>query len=1037
MNITDLAIRRPVATAMVFLIIITLGFTGLRHLPIDLLPPIEYPQLSVHVEYPNVGPAEIERIIVEPIENALAGVPGVERVRSAASLGSGNVTLNFARGVNLDAAANDVRAALDGVRGRLPAEAGQPRVWKFDPNDWPIVVMGASSDIWDLQELSLILQRDVLKRFEQIPGVGSVRVWGGVNRQVEVRLQRDRLNASGLSAADVQAALAASNVNLPGGNVSTGTRDIYLRTLGEFTDLDQIRDTVIRTIGGQPIRIRDVAEVNLGYEDLNRLVRIDGNPMLRFGINKQSGANTVAIAAALRAEMERINASRSDVRLFVATDESVFIQQSIDTVRNSTLWGALLAVTVLYLFLRRGSSTFIIAVVIPISIIATFGLLYFSGLTLNQMSFGGLALGVGLVVDNAVVVLENITRQREEGKDPVEAARLGTREVAGAITASTLTTAVIFLPVVFMQTITGVLFQQLALVVVFALLCSLAVALTLAPMLAARLLRRPVTPQGRPGRVQAAFDALDRFYARALETAIRRKGSVLLSAGGAVVLGFLALPLIPVELTPQTEADEVDIDLFMAPGTNIAVLSEYLNEMESKVREVISPEDTRFFTTDIRDARAEVRFGVPRDSPQGAFALADKLRPVLDGQIPGADIRIQARSGLWILRRVFSAGGGGDDITLQIRGYDLDQAQAIGELVEAAILDVPGVVGVRVAQLRGRPETAVHLDRARLAELGLSVREVGAVIQTNVSGARAGFFRVGGDEFPIVVRLRPEDRRTAQSLGNIPITLPNGEIIPLSAVIDARAGLGPSDINRTDGQRFTTVTANLVSGTPMGNAVRAIQNRLNAVDMPPGFSVYIGGEYEEQQKAARDFRLSILIALLLVYMVMAAQFERFLDPLIVLGAVPLAVIGVVPTLLLTGTTFNMQSLMGLIMLIGIVVNNAIVLVDYVNLLRRERGLDPAAAMRLAGRRRLRPILMTTLTTVLGLLPLALGIGPGAEIQAALARVVLGGLLASTLVTLVFIPALYLTCHEILYAVRRRAALWGLPGFDSARADATP
>jgi HAE1 family hydrophobic/amphiphilic exporter-1 len=1023
MPLTETAIKRPVATGMVFLVIVTLGLAGLRFLPIDLLPPIEFPQLSVQVDYPNVGPQEIEQIITQPVENALAGVPGVERVRSNSELGRSWVTLDFARGTNLDEAANDVRAALDRLRRELPPEAGQPFVRKWDPNDSPIVVVGATSPIWDLQELTLILQRDVLKRFEQIRGVGSFNLWGGVDRVVHVELRRDRLNASRLSAADVQAALASGNVNLPGGAVLAGTQQLYVRTLGEFTDLAQIAQTVVATVDGQPIRVADVAEVHLGYADLNRLVKIDGTPMLRFGLRKQSGANTVAVAAAIRAEIDRINAERTDVALFVASDQSTFIQRSIDSVRTSTLWGALLAVTVLYVFLRRGSSTFVIAVSIPISIIATFGLLYFGGLTLNQMSFGGLALGVGLVVDNAVVVLENITRQREEGRDPIAAARLGTREVAGAIIASTLTTTVIFLPVVFMQTITGVLFQQLALVVVFALFCSLAVALTLVPMLASRLLVRVRPPHRQTGRIQRGFAAVENAYERLLEAALRRKGVVYATAGLLVVAGFAAVPLVPVELAPQTTADQIDIDLRMAEGTNIAVLERYLGELEQRVRAIVPPESVRYFTTDIRDGRSEVRFAVAERSPVSADVLADRLRAALDGQIPGADIRVTAQSGIWVLRRLFRTGGGTEDVALQIRGHDLAQAEEFGRRLRDVIETVRGVEGVRVGTTRGRPESNLHLDRAKLDELGLSVRDVASVIQTNLGGGRAGAYRVGGEEFPIMVRLRPEDRRSAQDLSNIPVRLPGGEVIPLSSVVNPRAALGPPEIRRVDGQRVTYVTANLAAGTPMGDAVEAIRAAVATVPLPPGLSVYFGGEYEEQQKAAADFRLTLFIALLLVYMVMAGQFERFLDPLIVLCAVPLAVIGVVPTLLLTGTTLNMQSLMGVIMLTGIVVNNAIVLVDYTNLLRREEGLALPEAVRRAARRRLRPILMTTLTTVLGLLPLALGLGVGAELQAALARVVLGGLAASTLVTLLFIPALYLGCHERLEALRARIAAW--------------
>jgi hydrophobic/amphiphilic exporter-1 (mainly G- bacteria), HAE1 family len=1024
MPLTDTAVKRPVATMMVFLIIITLGIAGLRHLPIDLLPPIEFPQLTVAINYPNVGPEEIEKVITRPVENAIAGVPGVERVRSRSSLGESRVTLDFARGTKLDEAANDLRAALDPIRSWLPREAQQPRIWKFDPNDVPIVVVGASSPTLDLQQLTLVLHREITRRFEQVPGVGTIGVWGGVYRQVHINLLRDRLSASQLSSDDVRAALAAGNVNVSGGNVGTGVQQLYVRTLGEFGDLNEIANTVVSVSGGAPVRVRDVAEVGFGYRDLERVVQIDGRPMVRFVVNKQTGANTVAVAAAIREEVERINQERSDVLLFVASDQSTFIQGSIDNVRQSASWGALLAVLVLYLFLRNGRSTFIIAAAIPISIIATFGLLYFNGLTLNQMSFGGLALGVGLVVDNAVVVLENITRLRDEGRSARDSALVGTKEVSGAIIASTLTTSVIFLPVVFMQSISGVVFRQLALVVVFALICSLFVALTLVPMLASKMLDRRARPHRAPKRerlgwARRIFGRIETGYLHVLEGAMHRKKIVFIVVGVLVAGAVATSPLIPVELAPQTDADEIDIDLMMADGTNVAVVARYLEELEAVVRAHLPPGSVRHLGTEVRDGRGEIELTMEPDSPISTSALAERLRLVTDGLIPGGNLRIRAQTGLWVLRVIFGSGGN-EDVTIQLRGHDLAHAEQAGRQLQLAIEELPGITGVRVGRREGRPEENLVLDRAKLAELGLSVREVAEVVQTAIGGSRAGEFRLRGDEFPIMVRLRPEDRRTAQNLANIPIRLPSGDVIPLSAVIDRQAGRGPPQIDRVDSQRVTYITANLARGTQLGEAVQAIRARASRVVLPPGFSLYFGGEYEEQQKAAADFRLSILIALLLIYMVMAGQFERFLDPLIVLFSVPLAIIGVVPTLLLTGTTINMQSLMGLIMLTGIVVNNAIVLVDYINLLRRDEGLDLPEAVRRAGRRRLRPILMTTLTTVLGLLPLSFGIGTGAEIQASLARVVLGGLLASTLATLVFIPVLYLGSHQLLARWRRRA-----------------
>jgi len=1024
MALTKTAVDRPITTTMVFLIIIVLGVTAFRYLPVDLLPPIEYPQLSVGTDYPNVGPEEIEKIITKPIENAIAGIPGVERVRSSSEEGQSRVTLEFAQGSDIDVAANEVRAALDRIRDDLPPESEPPQIWKFDPNNFPIVIVGANSDM-PLPELTLILEREITQRFEQISGVGSINIWGGVYREVHVELKRDRLIASGLSSAQVQQAIASENVNLPGGNVNSGVQQLYVRTLGEYESIDQIANTIITVVDDKPIRVRDVAVVEWGYQDLNRLVTIDGKPMVRFGIRKQTGANTVAVAEEIREEIDRINVERDDMELFVTIDQSEFIQNSIDNVQSAAIWGGLLAVFILYLFLRNGSSTFIIALSIPISIIATFALLYFNGLTLNQMSFGGLALGVGLIVDNAIVVLENIVRLREErGKDLESSALVGTREVGGAIVASTLTTSVIFLPVVFMQTVTGIIFQQLALVVVFALVCSLFVALTLVPMLCSKFLTiQPADSEEikKKGRFRKFFAMLEEKYSNLIRRVLKHKPSVFAVTGVVVVACFLAVPLIPFELAPQTDADEIDVDLEMAEGTNIAVQNEYLKELEAVVRASLPMEAVEHLTTDVRDGRAEVEIAmVPASERSMATSkIADQIRENVQGLIPGADIRVSAQSGLWILRRLFGSGGG-EAVEVQLRGYNLEQAKQISQRMQLLMEEIPEVTGVRTDRREGRPEQRIVFDREKIADLGLSINEVARVIQTNIGGSRAGIFRTAGDEFPIIVRLQPKDRLSTTDLENISIRTPSGEVLPVSALVTKTMGRGPTDINRVNSQRVSYITANLKSGVPLGEAVEKIQAQLSTLELPEGFSIVYGGEYEEQQEAAADFQLSIIMALILIYMVMAAQFERFLDPVIVMFSVPLAVIGVVPTLLLTGTTINMQSLMGIVMLIGIVVNNAIVLVDYINLMRREHGMNVFDAVVHSGRLRLRPILMTTLTTILGLLPLSFGFGAGAEIQASLARVVIGGLAASTMVTLVFIPVVYVTADQLMEKVRSKS-----------------
>jgi HAE1 family hydrophobic/amphiphilic exporter-1 len=582
---------------------------------------------------------------------------------------------------------------------------------------------------------------------------------------------------------------------------------------------------------------------------------------------------------------------------------------------------------------------------------------------------------------------------------------------------------VIFLPVVFTRTTSGALFQALALVVVFALACSLFVALTLVPMLSARWLRVASPEERRRSRFVRFFGRFEAWYAGRLRYAIQHRFRVF-GLTAACLLGALALwPLIPVELAPQTDTDEIDVDIDMAQGTNIAVVRAYLDELEAIVRETLPASEVDILAAEVRGSTAEVELNMAPESRRehSSAYLADLLRSAAEGRVPGAEIRVRAQSGLWILRRIFRSGGGEEELEIELRGWNLDRAAEIAGEIRRRMERVPGIAGVRVSRREGRPEENLIFDRERIAALGLSVREVGRAVQASVGGVEAGRLRDGGDEIPIVVRLRPGDRLTGKDLDNVSLRTPAGEVVPLSSVIERQRGRVPTEIERVDGQRVTYVSASLESGVSLGWAVERLRADLAELPLPAGFSLDYGGEYREQQLAKRDFTIAILMALALVYMLMAGQFERFLDPLIVMVAVPMALVGVVPALLLTGTTLNLQSVMGLVMLIGIVVNNAIVLVDAINLQRRQYRKGAVDAVLEAARLRLRPILMTTTTTVLGLIPLAVGFGAGAEIQASLARVVIGGLLASTLVTLILIPVVYTTTAGLI--TRLKAGRW--------------
>lgn len=1029
MPMTEGSIRRPITTAMIFLIIIALGIIGFRFLPVDLMPAVEMPQLNVQVRYGNVGPEEMELLVTQPLENALSGVSNVERMTSSSSEGSSSVSLRFAGGTNLDESTNEVREALDRLRGSLPEDANPPGIRKFDPDAAPILILGARSER-DLVDLTILLDREISRRFEQISGVGAIDVWGGIDREVRVDVMRDRLLAAGLTMNDLTQAINSENANVPGGNVRQGLNDLYVRALGEYSNVSEIANTVIRSIDGVPVRVQDVANVEFARADVWRYIEVDDVPMVRLGIRKQSGANTVAVANDIRREVERINASRDDLELLVIQDQSTFIQESIDNVRNSAVWGGILAVIILFAFLRNGSTVGIISVSIPIAIIATFALLYFGGLTLNQMSFGGLALGVGLIVDNAIVVIENIVRLRQRGRPRRDASIIGTRQVTGAIVASTITTSVIFLPVVFMQTMTGTMFQELALVVVFSLFCSLLVALTLVPMMASRFLTiQPETPSGdtggdgRPRRAHF-MDTLEHHYGRILDWSLRHRMIVVVATTVVLLGSVYGIRFLSMDLAPATESDEISIRMDMDEGTNITIVHAYMQELDRIVRGLVPENDVLHYTRDVRNGDGEIELAMVSQEERGVNTdqLADEIRRQVEETIPGARVRVRTQGGLWIMRRMFRSGGD-DALQIELRGHNLEVAEQTARQLRDRIEQVPGVADVNLDELEGRPEQTIRFDRERMANMGISITDISRAMQASIGGTQAGVFRDQGDEFDIIVRLRPEDRLSPQDVDNISVRAADGTVVPVSSLITAETGRGPTDIRRIDSQRVTHINANLTSGTALGDVVERIQQELSGFSLPDGFSIVYGGEYEEQQRAQQDFIMAIVMAVLLIYMVMAAQFERFLDPLIVMFSVPLALIGVIPALLLTGTSLNMQSFMGVIMLLGIVVNNAIVLIDYINLMRREERLPVMEAVRVSGMRRLRPIMMTTLTTILALLPLAIGIGAGAEMQAALARVVIGGLTASSLITLVFIPVVYVIANNMKDRLATRIDDW--------------
>jgi HAE1 family hydrophobic/amphiphilic exporter-1 len=1016
MRISRFAVHRPIFTIMVVLIVLLLGTISLLRLPIDLMPDISYPTLSVSCTYENAGPEEIEELITRPIEQAVSAVPGVEELTSVSVEGQGTIRVTFAWGTDLDAAANDIRDRLDRIISRLPDDADRPTLRKYDLASFPILILGASSNL-DPVQTRRIMEDQVQYRLERVPGVAAVDIRGGLEREIHVSLDPAKINALAIPLESIISHVQDGNVNIPAGTIEKGNYEITVRTPGEYTDLQQLRDTVVAVRHGAPIQLKEIARVEDSWQKITRIVRVDGVPGMWLSVNKQSGKNTVEVARGALAELDRINHDIPQIRIIPIIDTSDYIRRSIRNVGSSAVYGGILAVVVLLLFLRNFRSTVVIATAIPVSIIATFALLYFCHFTLNIMTLGGLALGIGMLVDNAIVVLENIFRMRESGDLLEHAAVNGAEEVTAAVIASTLTTVVVFLPLVFVRGMSGVMFKQLSIVVSFSLLCSLAAALTVVPMLSARILP-PASSDERlkhtfRGRVFEAsgrfFKALESSYKKALHFALANRAFIVATAALLLVAVLMLTPYIGVELMPSTDEGEVRVEAEMAVGTRLGLLDDKFKVIERIVNESVP--EIKSIVTSVGGSgwhgtgghTGDIRISLKPQSQRtrSSEQIAADLRPKLS-KIPGMIVRTRVGQGLFILRMGTS---GTDKVQVEIRGHDLQMADHLAAQVKEIVESVDGITDARISRESGSPEELILIDRQKAADMHLTVSKIANVLQTILSGTKAGYYRQGGDEYVILVKLRDAEQMDLRDILDLTTTNTEGEPVVLRNVVTVGPRKGPVLIERKDQERVINVSAD-ISGRDMGSILSDLRERLRKVPTPSDFTIGFGGDYEEQQKSFHELLLSCVLAIVLVYMVMACQYESLRDPFVVMFSVPLAAIGVILMLFLTRTTFNVQSFIGCIMLEGIVVNNAILLVDHTNLLRRRDGMGLREAIEEAGRRRLRPILMTALTTIIGLIPLAIGLGEGGEAQAPMARAVIGGLLSSTLITLVFVPVVY-------------------------------
>jgi HAE1 family hydrophobic/amphiphilic exporter-1 len=1045
------SIRRPVSVFIFAVATIVFGLVAFGRLATDLLPDITYPSVTVQTVYDGAAPVEVENLITRPVENSVGVVNNVVRVTSSSRADVGEVTLEFSWGTNMDLAALDVRERLDMMR--LPADGERPVLLRYDPSLDPILRLGLYGDE-DLIRLRLLGEEQVKRSLERIEGVAAVVVSGGLEEEIQVELDERRLGNLGLSSDQVLNRLAQENINLTAGRLREGQTEYLVRTVNEFLRPSDLNEVVIAREAGAIVRLEDVARVRMGHKDREIITRINGHESVEVAVYKEGGTNTVTVSDAVRAGIEplrqRLQAVDPALEMEVITDQARYIRQSVSEVLRTALYGGLLAILVLFLFLRSWKTTLIIGIAIPISVVSTFFLMYTSGISLNIMSLGGLTLGIGLLVDNSIVVLEAIQRRRDRGLSEAEAAEAGAGEVSRAVVASTLTTICVFVPIVFVEGIAGQLFGDQALTVTYSLLISLLVALTVLPMLASRDFRPAIEPEpeleaARPdgwrkaarrgvlagvvGAVSAVvavlrgldrlfeavlrlplrafhggFDRLAAGYDRALARVLARPVLTVVVAFALLAASLLLVPRLGRELVPELIQGEFFVNTELPPGTHLditqrrlATLEEYAGRLDG-VTSVYGIAGTSNEQGGVAGERREnigqltLGVGAPV-SRQREEGLMNRLRQALDRQ-PELEYRF-GRPSYFSFRT---------PVEVEIRGYNLSLLERLADELMRRMRRIPGLSDIKSSTEGGNPELQIRFDRDRLAGYGLTLGQVAGTVRAKVQGAVAT--DIQREDRSIDIRLRADEsfRDSVRDLAALTVFQSGKTAVPLAAVAEIREVEGPAEIRRSEGERVAVITANLAN-RDLGSVSEEIVQALETMNLPAGYAYRIGGQRQEMETSFDSMRLAILLAVFMVYLVMASQFESLLHPFVILLSVPLAIIGVVVTLWLAGVTISIVVLIGAILLAGIVVNNAIILVDYTNQLRR-RGMAKLEALKRAGRVRLRPIMMTTATTVLGLLPMALGLGEGSELRSPMALTVIGGLLTSTLLTLLIIPAVY-------------------------------
>jgi len=1023
-SLANLAIRRPVGTLSLAALVVVVGMFFVERLPVDLLPEVEFPHIRVTANYPGVAPEVMEEQVTRVLERNLAATENLVDIYSRASEGRTNVNLVFEYGTDIDMAIQDAARHMELARTQLPEGIDSLRLYKFDPSQSPIYMAGFSSPTRSEVEVSDWVEQRLAPQLLSIRGVSSVQAAGGQQREMQVVVDQDRLRSYGLSMQVISDVLAAENVDIAGGWVTSDTFDVMTKTDGLFTSVDDIANVLIDLPGSNSRRIRlsEVADVRDGFREQRLFARLNGTAAVQVSVNKLPGANTIEVVDEIErtiARLERSGFIPDDIAFQPTRDPAYFIRGAVSGVAAAALLGGTLAMLMVLMFLGSLRKSFAIGLAIPIAVMATFAMMGVGGLTLNIISLGGLALGVGLLLDNSIVMLENIYRHREElKKSPEDAAHDGAREVVSAITAGTLTNLAAVLPFLLISGLAAMIFRDLILTISFAILATLLAALTLVPMLAALLARIQWQSGLSATRFIRGFDALiirlREAYRRILPGVLRWRWGVIGGAAGAFVISIALFGQLGSEFLPQMDDGNVRVRMVLPPGTPPQENDAAARQIEQVLREM--PHVETVFTL----SGGHLWGGVINERP-GTANIWAQLEPagrrpgmpagqwVAEAQqrldaldLPGARISVRPPQ---IRGLQFTLTG--DDLSIGIVGEDLDTLQRLASDVSARLQDIPGLEGVEIGREDRSPLLRVHVDRERAADLGLNVSRVGQAIRNAVDGAVPTRFVQGTLEYDVRVRLPREAVRDADSLGELMLFRDNGAPVLLRDVARFELGEGPAHIERENQSRLMRVNGDINTAvSDVGTIMAVVESRLAGLDLPEQYSLLYGGQWETIQETNRELSTVILLAVFLVFVVLAVQYERLSNPLVIMAAAPLSLIGVVLILWLTATPVSAPVLIGLILLIGIVVNNAILLVEYIEIGRRERGLSVDEAIVEAGAIRLRPILMTTSTTVLGMTPLAIGLAAGTEVMQPLALTVIGGLLMGMLLTLFVVPSLY-------------------------------